>query len=217
MTPPARNKKLVPLAVTGALAVFGAVVVWLIHGLVTSKPEQTKKVAQEIRVIRPPPPPPDTPPPPPPPEPKETVAVPDPQTPPPDTAQSDQPPPGDQLGVDADGTGGGDGFGLVGRKGGRDLLASGGSAFGWYAGQVKNQLLDELSKEQKIRSGSYSVVVKVWVKADGSIEKVAVATSSGDRERDRLIESVLARVTRIAQAPPANMPQPISLRIVSRA
>jgi type IV secretory pathway VirB10-like protein len=200
----------VGVALVLVLIVFG------VHRLATSKPEQTKKVVQEIKVIRPPPPPPNVPPPPPPP-PKDTVDVPDPQAPQPDPTPTDQAPPGEQLGVDADGTGGGDGFGLVGRKGGRDLLASGGSAFAWYAGQIKNQLLEELGKDPKIRSGSYSLVVKVWVKSDGSIERVALSNSSGDRDRDHLIEAAITRVGRISQGPPSGMPQPVSLRIASRA
>jgi hypothetical protein len=39
---------------------------------------------------------------------------------------------------------------------------------------------------------------------------------SGDRERDQAIEQALARIPRLAQTPPADMPEPISLRIVSR-
>jgi protein TonB len=198
------------------VAAVCGVLIWLVYGLATSTPEKTKKVAQEIRVIRPPPPPPEAPPPPPPPPPKETVNVPDPQQQP-DPTPTNEPPPGDQLGVDAEGTGGGDGFGLVGRKGGRDLLASGGSAFGWYAGQVKGRILEELSKEKKIRSGSYSVNLKVWIRSDGSVEKVTLDGSSGDRERDQLIEAAIARMPRVTQAQPSNMPQPIRLRIASKA
>jgi len=119
--------------------------------------------------------------------------------------------------VDADGTGAGDGFGLVGRKGGRDLLGSGGSAFAWYAGLLKGEILDELQRVKSARSGAYSVSVKVWVRSDGSVERIRLAQSTGDRERDRDIESALARISRISQGPPADMPQPVSLRIVSRA
>ena len=68
-----------------------------------------------------------------------------------------------------------------------------------------------------MRSGSYSVLVRVWVKADGSIEKIRLTQSSGSRERDKAIEDALTRIDRVSQAPPADMPQPISLRIVSRA
>jgi protein TonB len=170
-------------------------------------------VVQEVRIIRPPPPPPETEPPPPPP-PEEEVHLPEPQ---PDPIASDEPPPGEQLGVDAAGTGAGDGFGLVGRPGGRDLLATGGSAFSWYGGLIKNEILDRLGDDRKARSGSYSVMVRIWVRNDGSVEKANLIGSTGDRERDRAIESALSQLTRLSQAPPAGMPQPITLRIVSRA
>jgi protein TonB len=60
------------------------------------------------------------------------------------------------------------------------------------------------------------VVVRVWVRDDGSIERVNIVQSSGDRERDQVIEAALSRMGRLSQAPPADMPEPISLRIVSR-
>jgi protein TonB len=172
-----------------------------------------KHAVQEVRLIRPPPPPPKVEEPPPPPE-AEKVNIPDPKEPEP--TPSNDPPPGDQLGLDADGTAGGDGFGLMGRKGGRDLLASGGSAFTWYAGLLKTEIVEQLQEEKRARSGAYSVVVRVWVRDDGSIEKIRLAQSSGDRERDQAIETALSRIARISQGPPSDMPQPISLRIVSR-
>ncbi len=193
--------------------VIGVAIYFLMH-MLGSKPEPQKKVVQEVRIIRPPPPPPPPPDaePPPPPE-EEQVKLPEPQ---PDPVASNDPPPGPNLGVDAAGTGAGDGFGLVGRPGGRDLLASGGSAYAWYAGQLKNLVLDHLGEDKKIRSGSYSVVIRLWVRSDGSIEKASLMGSSGDKERDHTIEESLSRLTRLPQPPPADMPQPISLRIVSR-
>jgi periplasmic protein TonB len=135
----------------------------------------------------------------------------------PDPTPSDEPPPGEQLGLDAEGTAGGDGFGLVARKGGRDLLAGGGSAFAWYGGLVKNEILEELQEEERARrGGSYSVSVRVWLRADGSVEQVRLAQSTGDADRDRAIEQRLARIARISQSPPANMPMPISFRVALR-
>jgi len=189
--------------------------IWLVRNFFNSTPVAPKKVVQEIRVIRPPPPPPDVPPPPPPP-PEEKVDINEPE-PEPDPVASNEPPPSEQLGLDAEGSAGGDGFGLAARKGGRDLLASGGSAYTWYAGLLKTEILGQLQEEKKIRSGSYSVMVRVWVKPDGTIERIGLAQSSGDRERDRAIEQALTRIGRVSQAPPADMPQPINLRIVSRA
>ncbi len=121
---------------------------------------------------------------------------------------SNEPPPGAYLGVDKAGSGAGDGFGLVGRPGGRDLLATGGSAFTWYAGLLKDELQNRLTSDKRIRSGSYSVVVRVWVRSDGVVEKANIQGSSGDSDRDRVIESVLSGLTRLTQAPPADMPHP---------
>ncbi len=204
---------LIALAVVVLLA--GGGVYWMVRGFLDSAPPPTKKVVQEIHVIRPPPPPPETPPPPPPPpEEKVDVHEPDPE---PDPTPSNDPPPSEQLGLDAEGGAGGDAFGLVGHKGGRDLLASGGSAYLWYAGILKNEILDRLQQDKDVRKGSYSVDVKLWVRPDGSVERVRLTQSTGDRQRDQAIEAALSRMTRISQAPPSDMPQPISLRIVSRA
>jgi periplasmic protein TonB len=212
----AQKFRFLPMAIMAVVVLLaGGGLFWLVRSFLDSAPATPKKVVQEIRVIRPPPPPPDVEPPPPPP-PEEEVDVPEPE-PEPEPTPSNEPPPGEQLGLDADGTAGSDGFGLAARKGGRDLLASGGSAYSWYAGLLKNEILGQLQDEKKIRSGSYSVLVRVWVKPDGTIERIRLAQSSGNRERDEAIEQALTRIGRVSQAPPADMPQPISLRIVSRA
>jgi protein TonB len=112
----------------------------------------------------------------------------------PDPAQSNDPPPGQQLGLDADGSAGGDAFGLLANKGGRDLLSSGGSAYAWYAGLLKSEILDQLNAEKRVRSGEYSVIVRVWVRNDGSVDHIRIVQSSGSRERDQAIESALARI-----------------------
>ncbi len=210
----AKKLRFLPAAVTG-LAIVGLLVglLLLIRNWMASAPAPSKPVAQEVRIIRPPPPPPDVKPPPPPP-PEEEVDVPEPE-PQPDTPNND-PPPGEQLGLDADGSAGSDGFGLAARKGGRELVGSGGSVYAWYAGLVKGEILDRLSDDDRIRRGAYSVSVRVWVSADGSVERVRLGQSTGDRDRDRAIESALSG-QRISKSPPADMPQPINIRIVSRA
>src|SRR5262249_42865139 len=157
-------------------------------------PPPAKKVVQEIRVIRPPPPPPETPPPPPPPEEKVDLKQPEPE---PDPTPSNEPPPSEQLGLDADGSAGSDGFGLAARKGGRDLLAVGGSAFTWYAGLLKSEIQDRLQDEQRARSGSYSVPVRAWVREDGTVERIELADSTGDRARDEAIRKALAKISRL--------------------
>jgi periplasmic protein TonB len=203
-----------------AVVVLGAGtgVYLMVRSFLNAAPPATKKVVQEIHVIRPPPPPPDEPPPPPPPpEEKVDVHEPDPE---PDPTPSNEPPPSEQLGLDAEGGAGGDAFGLVGHKGGRDLLASGGSAFNYYGGLVKSEILEQLQNDTETRKAckaSSVVNVQVWIAADGTTQRTRSTQSSGDRACDKAVESVLSHIKQMPQPPPADMPQPISLRIVSRA
>lgn len=172
-----------------------------------------QQVVQQIQLIRPPPPPNLPPPPPPPPEEKLHIATP--QKAPQPTP--DHPPPSQQLGLDAKGGAGGDAFGLAARPGGQDITGEGGSAFSWYAGLLKDQILNQLGAQPEARANSYTVVVSVWVGGDGTVQRVQIAQSSGDPERDHSIESALTRLGRLSQPPPADMPEPITLRIVSHS
>jgi len=194
---------LLGLAVSG----LGVGAVALVRSFLNAAPPQGKKVVQEIHVIRPPPPPPDLPPPPPPPE--EKVDIPDPQQQP-DPTPSNEPPPSEQLGLDAEGSAGGDAFGLVGHKGGRELLATGGSAMAWYANQLTGAIRDCLSADPP----KGDMRVQTWVREDGSVERVRLPESSGAQARNKSIEARLEQCR--FPAPPAGTPQPITLRIVSR-
>ena len=208
-----RWARVVPVAV-GVLitATAGSAAVYFIKQFIDSPPPQPKQMIQQVRLIRPPPPP-EVEPPPPPPEVEEKL-LPDPQ-PAPDTP-SDEPPPGNLLSLDADGVAGSDGFGLGAKRGGRDLLASGGDRFAWYAGMLKQDLLSLLSDDHAIRSRAYSVNVRLWLDGRGAVTRVALASSTGDRQLDRRLEDLLSGMDRVAEAPPDGMPQPVQIRIVSR-
>jgi protein TonB len=210
--------RFLPLVSLAAVVLVAGIGVYLmVRSFLNAAPPATKKVVQEIHVIRPPPPPPDEPPPPPPPpEEKVDVHEPDPE---PDPTPSNEPPPSEQLGLDAEGGAGGDAFGLVGHKGGRDLLASGGSAFNYYGGLVKNEILEQLQNDMETRKackGSSVLQVQVWIGADGTTQRTHSTQSSGDRACDKAVEAVLSRIKQMPQPPPPDMPQPIQLRIVSR-
>jgi len=210
-----KSRSLQIALVVGLTLALGGGAIAFVRSIVGSAPGTPKKVVQEIQIIRPPPPPDVPPPPPPPPPPEQKIDVSEP-SPEPDPTPSNDPPPGDQLGLDADGSAGSDAFGLEGKKGGRELLGTGGSVFTYYAGLIKDEVLAQLNSQTKLRSGNYSVQLKAWVKPDGSVERIQLAQSTGDKDRDRAIEEALSRVTHVAQAPPANMPQPIFFRFVSR-
>lgn len=199
-----------------SLAVIAAVGVlaWLVVSGMDDSAAPAKKLVQQVQIIRPPPPP-ETPPPPPP-EPEE-VDVPEPEEPEPDVAKDDQPPAGEQLGLDAEGVAGADGFGLLGRKGGRDLLgASSSDQFSWYGQILKGDLIDKLAEIRDIRRDRYSVEVRLWLGPDGRIQRFKVVTSTGDKALDRDLVAALESLERVSEPPPAGLPQPVKLRIVSR-
>jgi len=211
--PRKRRRYLPPILLGVCITLIGAGTYAVMRNFLNSPPGTPQKVIQEIHLIRPPPPPPDLPPPPPP---EEKVDIKEPEQRP-EPTPSNEPPPGEQLGLDADGSAGGDAFGLLANRGGRDLLAAGGgSAYVWYAGLLKDQVLEQLNTEKQAHRGQYAVVVRVWVRSDGTIDRVSIVEGSGNRDRDSAIESALSRIKRLAQAPPADMPEPINLRIVSR-
>jgi protein TonB len=170
-------------------------------------------VPQVVKIIRPPP---DVPPPPPPP-PEEKVEEPLPQDTP-EPEPTDEAPPGAELGLDADGVAGGDAFGLAARRGGADIIGGGGgAAFAWYTGLIKDGILDALSEDERVRKGNYKLTVRVWLAPDGRVERIALVDSTGNAQLDAAVEQALGRMNRVREAPPLEMPQPVTLRIVSRS
>jgi len=188
------------------------------------KPAQQKKQVQQITMIQPPPPPPPPPPeqktPEPEPEP-EKMPEPEPEKEPEPAPEEAEQPPGEELGVDAEGSAGADGFGLMGKKGGRGLLGgTTGSAILWYGGQVKQGIEEALQNkvtDSRLRKSAYTIYLNIWVEADGHIGRIELADSSGKPEIDQAIREALPTMQfTLPKAPPENMPQPLKIRVTSR-
>jgi protein TonB len=199
---------------SGLIAVASLVVLgllfWYVRSLLGNKPESGKRqVPVVVKIIRPPEPPP-APPPPPPERVEEQIPKDTPEKP------VEQAPESGQLGLDAQGTAGGDSFGLVGNAGGRDLIGSGSGPFVFYAGMVKDVVVDALTNVDRIKRSKYSINVRVWISTDGHVERAMVTASTGSKDLDAAIEQALAHAGRVREPPPIEMPQPITLRIVSR-
>ncbi len=128
----------------------------------------------------------------------------------------DDPPPA--LGTGIKGDGAADGFGLSGNGNGM-IGGSGtgsgrakGSAFGWYASQVQTSIADAVRRNGRTKFASGRRDVRLWVDATGRVTR---ATVSGGGEADvnlALNDEVLTGL-QLREAPPANMPMPIVLRI----
>lgn len=178
---------------------------------------RSKKLVQQISLIAPPPPPPKVEEPPPP-EDQEKVELPKPEPVPEDLPdQPDEMPPGDQLGLDAEGGAGGDAFGLAGNKGGHALLGGGGgSAEIWYKRMLAQELQSLVNDREELRKRRFSALnLKVWIDA-GRIQRVELLTSSGDKEWDHHLKSALLN-ERLQTLPPAGIEQPVRLQISSRS
>lgn len=201
-----RNLPIIALGLMVTLVGSGAFA--LLRSFLRGGSPHPQQVVQQIQLIRPPPPPPNLPPPPPPP-PQEKVHIPTPEKAPP---TPDHPPPSQQLGLDSKGGAGSDAFGLVGRPGGQDITGEGGAAFAWYGGVMKDAILHQLDDVPALRSLSYIAEVSLWISGDGTIQRVAIAKSSGDPKIDRLIESSVSQL-RIPHAPPADMPLPVTIKL----
>jgi protein TonB len=169
------------------------------------------------------------PPPPPPPKPKPTP-TPD-ETPPPDQPQPkmiDQQPVQNEtkpapkiaapapLGTSITGPGGSDmGLGSGnGLGGGYGEGGGGGSKYGWFASEVQTRVAQALRSNPRTRSASIShLIVRIWPDANGQITKVRIGGSTGDPALDSAIENDVLTGLQLPDAPPADMPLPIVMRI----
>lgn len=130
---------------------------------------------------------------------------------------ADDTPPGKDLGVDAEGTAGSDGFGLQGRKGGRGLLAGGGgsgSIFGWYTSLISTDLqkmVNEIIQQQGgLPEGKWKTVVKLEIDVTGKIKKFSIIGSSGNQKMDAAVTKALANA-QVTDPPPPGMPRIMKL------
>ncbi len=213
--PEKRSWRVLATAVAIGLVLVGLLVFGALRMMRNSELAPPPKEQQIIVMPRmePPPPPPPPPEQPPPPE-EEKVEEPVPEEEPVSEEAADEAPPGEDLGVDAEGSGSGDGFGLVGKKGGRGLIG-GGDRNRWYAGIVQQDLQRRLMESAAARKAKYAVVIRLWFNADGAVSRYELAGTTGDSASEEALRAVLAKL-RLEQPPPENMPQPMKLRIVSR-
>ncbi len=193
-------------------ALITAVLTYLIVMMMSVEDDSVphKQVVQQITVFAPPPPPP-----PPPPE----MA---PEEPPPEEEsvvdEMDEAMPeegndedvGNDLGMDADGGAGSDGFGLVGRKGGRGIIGGG------YGALVVQEINSMLVDDERLRGREYTVILQLWISEGGHIERYKLDKTNADSEVLAMLNAAIIRLGSVSSGPPLELPQPIRLRIKSR-
>ncbi len=203
----------VPRIIAGILVIaiiFG--VVTLIKNFLHQKPQKPTKKIQTVKLFKPPPPPPPPPPKqerPPEPEIEEKVEEPEPEP----IEDIPDAKPDDGSGDDAAGTEGGTGPVIGGGRGtGRK-----GNINAWYAGYVRNKLLEVLIDHDELRRRAYSAYISVLIDIDGGVSGHRLTTSSGNADIDELLLSIArSRLRQMDEFPPSGKKQRIKFKISSK-
>jgi protein TonB len=187
--------------------------VWFVQTMMALKSSKPSRQIQTVQVIRPPPPPPPDQPPPPPPE--KTEAPPLPKDEPQPTPDQPQQAPDQPLGIDAEGSAGGDAFGLAARRGGSDLIGGAGTApFAWYTNRMRDTIKEHLAGAACTKSAKGSLTTRVVVSSDGRVKQIKLVTGTGNARVDECVDKVLASITAVGDPPPPGMPEQVNLRVV---
>ncbi|WP_426425303.1 TonB C-terminal domain-containing protein [Bradyrhizobium genosp. A] len=129
----------------------------------------------------------------------------------------DSEPPG-PLSLDAKAVGPGDLFNLGGKPGGNPYGGGGGggSRWGWYASIVQAQIEAAIRSNTRTRNAVMQVRIRLWADGSGRVNRVELASSTGDAELDATIrDSVLGGLT-LREPPPKDMPMPVVTRVTAR-
>jgi TonB family protein len=87
--------------------------------------------------------------------------------------------------------------------------------YGDFLGAAQAGVLDVLCRNPETRPGRYRITIKFWVDPAGAVLKTALLASTGDAAHDDAIVDALSHM-RVGEAPPADMPQPITMVISAR-
>jgi periplasmic protein TonB len=209
--------------ISGGIAlVFLCVGIVIAKLLITDDGEKRQRQIQMVTLMKPPPPPKireEIPPP----ELKKEEVVELEEAPPDemDDSSENDAPPGEDLGLDADGVAGSDAFGLKAKRGGRALIGSGsgsGNQYGWYTRMVCHEIEKRVNKILRgnggVPDGDHKTVVKVELDDTGNIVSFSIVDSSGHDGVDHAVKEALEMAS-LSEPPPYGMPKRMQFRIMS--
>jgi hypothetical protein len=85
-----------------------------------------------------------------------------------------------------------------------------------YFGLIQAGLERAFCKDNQIRPGSYRVVLRFTIAANGQIRQPSVVGTTGSEDRDRMILRTLENVS-LGSSPPADLQQPIMMVILPQS
>lgn len=210
---PPQSKKKLYLIVGGAAVLLVMGLVLGLSFLLKNDEGSHKKQIQMVTLLAPPPPPKIEEKLPEPEKLEEKIETPPEEKPVEEPEPAKEPPPSNNLGLDAEAGLGGDGFGLQAKKGGSNLIGGNGtgSLYGWYANVVSSNLQktanDILQKDGGIPPGQWGkVTFEVMVDVFGKVTKFSILKSSGNEKIDGAVKKAL-QMARPFEPPPPGMPK----------
>jgi outer membrane biosynthesis protein TonB len=217
------SKKSIWIISTIVAVMFMGMGVFIIKMLLSEDTQNRKRALKMVQLVKPPPPPKIKEQPPEPEIKKEEIIEPEPEeTPPEDVSEmeDDAPPIDDLLGLDADGSGGMDGFGLKAKKGGRSLIGGDqGRRFAWYTAMIQKEINEQvreyLDENGGIPEGNLKAHVKIQLDESGQVILYKIIRTSGDKRMDDAVQGALAALS-IREIPPMDMPRVMKFKISSQ-
>jgi outer membrane biosynthesis protein TonB len=137
------------------------------------------------------------------------------EEPPKDTKNEEPPGP---LSLDAKAVGPADLFNLGSKPGGSPYGGGGGggSRWGWYASIVQAQIEAALRANPRTRNAVLQVQIRLWADGTGHVNRVQLASSTGDAELDAIIRNEVLGSLTLREPPPKDMPMPMVTRVTAR-
>lgn len=218
-----KNQRLIWGVSIGVALILLILVVCAVKLLVSDDGSKRKRQVKMVTIVKPPPPPKVQEKPPEPEVKKEEILEPEleEQVPEESPNDNDAPPPGEDLGLDSDGTSGSDGFGLKAKKGGRPIIGggSGASGFGWYTRLLINEIQQLVNKEMQkkggVPEGGFKSLIRLELDDMGTVIAFHVINASGDSQVDQAIQDALITAM-ISEPPPVGMPRQLNVRITPK-
>jgi hypothetical protein len=85
-----------------------------------------------------------------------------------------------------------------------------------YAAHIQTKMKRALCQLATTEPGAYRAVVELWITSSGAVQRGDLLSSTGSQERDAAISAMLSELA-IGEAPPAGLPQPVTLMILPRS
>jgi hypothetical protein len=89
------------------------------------------------------------------------------------------------------------------------------AAYRWYGEKLLNACLSTLRHSRELGLRSYDFTIYLWLSDDGRIEALESAGVGNQAETLAIAQRMLTGLV-VGTAPPANMPQPVGLRITAQ-